>query len=53
MEIRVDIIDVFHEPNLVPVPSKEGEKFFMVHAAENRALADLESVQVENRENSS
>lgn len=49
MEIRIDIVDVLYNPDLVPVSAKESQKLLRVHAPEDGPLTDLETIQVKNR----
>lgn len=47
MQIGIDIAYVLDDANLIPVPGKEGNELFVIHAAEDGALADLETVDVQ------
>lgn len=44
VQIRINITDILDKANLVPVPTEEGQKLFVVHASKDSALADLESI---------
>jgi hypothetical protein len=49
MEIGIDIFEVFNEADLVAVSTKQGRELFVIHAAENGALANLEPVEMKDR----
>lgn len=44
MEIRVYIIDILHEANLVPVATEKSNKLLVIHASKDGPLTDLESI---------
>jgi hypothetical protein len=48
VEIGIDIIEVFYKSNLVAVATKQSGELFVIHAAENGTLADLEAVEMKN-----
>lgn len=52
MEVSVDVIEILHDANLIPVSTEEGYQFFFVHATEDRALADLKAIYMQNRQDS-
>jgi hypothetical protein len=44
---------VAHNPNLVAITSKKGSKFLVIHAAVDSPFADLETVHMNDGQNSS
>lgn len=49
-EVMVDVGEVFDEARLVTVAGEERDELFVVHAPVDGALADLEAVDVHDRE---
>lgn len=50
MEICIDVIQVLNNAHLVSITREEGDQLFVVHAAIDGALADLEAIDVEDRQ---
>lgn len=48
VEVIVDVIEVFNNAHLVSVTCKQANDLSVVHTTENRALADLETVDVQD-----
>jgi hypothetical protein len=47
-ETAYDVLKVFDEATLVAISSEEGDHFFVVHAAIDGTLRDLEAIDVNN-----
>lgn len=50
VEICINVIEVLNNPHLVSITREEGDQLFVVHAAIDGALADLEAIDVEDRQ---
>lgn len=48
MEIGVNVIEVFHESNLVAVSTKQGRELLVIHTAKDCALTNLEAVEMKD-----
>lgn len=48
VEVIVDVIEVLNNAHLVPVARKQANDLPVVHTTENRALADLEAIDVQD-----
>lgn len=44
VEIGINVVQIVYEADLVSVPSKERDKLFLVHAAEDGTLANFEAI---------
>lgn len=53
VEIRIDIIDILDNPDLIPVSAEESQEFLRVHAAKDGSLTDLEAIQMKDWKNGS
>ena len=50
VEIRVNVVQVLDDTNLVAISSEKRSNFLVVHAAKNGSLANLEPIDMQNRE---
>lgn len=50
VEICINVIEVLNNAHLVSITREEGDQLFVVHAAIDGALADLEAIDVEDRQ---
>lgn len=48
MEVIVDVIEVLNNAHLVTVACKQANDLSVVHTTKNRALADLEAIDVQD-----
>lgn len=49
VEVGINIVEIFHKANLIAISTEQGRKLFVIHAAENSALADLEAIEMKDR----
>lgn len=47
MQIGINIACLLNNANLISVPGKEGNKLFVIHAAEYSTLAYLETIDMQ------
>lgn len=50
VQIRVDIIDVLHKSDLIPISAKESYKLLVIHTSKDSTLADLEAIYMQDRQ---
>lgn len=48
VEICINIVEIFHEANLITVSTEQGRELLVIHATENGALTNLEAVKMKD-----
>ena len=49
VEVGINIVEIFHKANLIAISTEQGHELFVIHASENRAVADLEAIEMKDR----